>query len=90
MQSKCPIIIRIPVIGSYTDSKNNREAIKKLLNKYKERILKIELLKEHNLAAPKYSSLGLKFDYHGVDDLFLNEYKKELNDLRIPIEICKV
>ena len=42
MKSGRPIVIRIPVIGSYTSTPNNRELVHNLLAKYKDRILKIE------------------------------------------------
>ena len=90
MKSDKSVIIRIPVIGTYTDGTGNRQAIKELLNKYKHRILKIELIKEHNLGESKYSSLGWKVHYNGVNDELMDKYKEELASLGIPIEICKI
>lgn len=90
MNSGLPIIIRVPVIGGRTDDKTNRAAVKELIKKYKEHILKIELIKEHNLGESKYESLGLKMDYRGVDDALLEQYKTELEETGIPTEICRL
>lgn len=85
-----PVVIRIPVIGNYTSYPENRNQIHKLLNKYKDKLLKIELIKEHNLGESKYKSLGMNVDYHGVEDGLMEKYKEELRDLGILTEICKV
>ena len=85
-----PVVIRIPVIGSYTDTPENRAAVHDLISKYRESVLKIELIKEHNLGESKYKSLGMQLDYHGVDDSLMEEYKLELSDLGILTEICKI
>lgn len=85
-----PVVIRIPVIGTYTDTPENRTAVHDLISKYRESILKIELIKEHNLGESKYRSLNMQMDYHGVDDELMEIYKDELSDLGIPTEICKI
>ena len=85
-----PVVIRIPVIGSYTAISENREAVKKLVCKYKDRILKVEMIKEHSLAENKYRSLNMTMDYHGVDDELMENYKTELINLGIMIEVCKI
>ena len=85
-----PVVIRVPVIGSYTDILENRKAVKELLAQYRDRILKIELIKEHNLGESKYKSLGMQQDYHGVDDNSMETYKDELSDLGILTEVCKI
>ena len=85
-----PVVIRIPVIGSYTDSVENRRTVKGLLDQYKDRILKIELIKEHNLGESKYKSLNMQLNYHGVEDNLIEIYKDELSDLDIPTEVCKI
>lgn len=90
MVSGKPVVIRIPVIGKRTEGHENRRAIKTLLEKYKERILKIELIKEHNLGESKYKSLNMKMDYHGVDDSLMEQYKGELADLGVLVEVCKI
>ena len=90
LNSGLPIVIRVPVIGTYTDGKENRKAIHDLLGSYKDKIIKIELIKEHNLGASKYKSLGMPVNYHGVSDERMDIYKDELDDLGIPVEVCKI
>ena len=86
-----PIVIRIPIIGTYTDSDDHLDQLVKLLVKYKARILKIELIKEHNLAERKYRSLNLNHDYHGVDENVMSVYKHRLESaLGLLVEICRV
>ena len=85
-----PVVIRIPVIGGYTDSRDNRSAVKELISKYNRQILKIELIKEHNLGEAKYKSLNKKMSYHGVSDELMNNYKSELGLCDVPIEICSI
>ena len=84
------VVIRIPVIGSYTDNDENRKAVHDLISRYKDSILKIELIKEHKLAESKYRSLGRQMDYHGVDDRLMDKYKDELKDLGILTEVCRI
>ena len=90
--TKCgkPIVIRVPVIGKYTDAPGNRRAVKELVGKYRDRVLKIELIKEHNLGEPKYRSLNMQMDYQGVDDELVETYKAELDELKIAVEICRI
>ena len=90
MNSSKPVVIRIPVIGDRTDNRENRLAVKNLLEKYKDIILKIELIKEHNLGESKYKSLGLEMSYVGVTDELLETYKSELAVLGVPVEVCKI
>lgn len=85
-----PVVIRVPVIGGYTDAIENRKAVKELLEKYRDRILKVELVKEHNLGESKYKSLGIEMQYSGVDDELMEQYKTEMGELGIPIEICRI
>ena len=69
------IIIRIPVIGGYTDGKNNREAIIKEIKKYENRILKIEMIKGHNLGKSKYESLNMEIPQcNDVSDDFMKTW----------------
>lgn len=90
-EGKCkPVIIRIPVIGKYTDGKDNRRAVHTLLEQYKGKFLKIELIKEHNLAESKYRSLNMEASFTGVADDLMEQYKIELGDLGVPVEICKI
>ena len=90
--SQKKIIIRIPVIGTYTDDETNRKLIIEELQKYKNSILKIEMLKEHNLGKAKYISLGWKApEFIGVSDELMLQYKKAIGDsVDIPVEICKI
>ena len=85
-----PVVIRIPVIGKYTDSESNRKAVKQLLKDNIDNILKIELIQEHNLGLDKYKSLHKPVTYYGVTDHLMNIYKEELSSLNVPIEICKI
>lgn len=88
-----PVVIRVPVIGSYTDDPANRRLVHDLIKKSMDKggnILKIELIKEHNLGESKYKSLGMTLDYIGVDDRLMEQYKDELRDLGILTEICKI
>lgn len=86
-----PVVIRIPVIGGYTDDKKNRLAVCELVKMYKSEILKIELIKEHDLGKIKYKSLGMEMSYSGVDDELMELYKSEIEDIvNIPVEICKI
>ena len=86
------IIIRIPVIGGYTDGKNNREAIIKEIKKYENRILKIEMIKGHNLGKSKYESLNMEIPQcNDVSDDFMEQYRKEIeNVVNIPVLICRI
>ena len=97
LKSKIPAIFRVPVIGKYTDDTKNRQMIAELIRK--NRILKVELIKEHNLGISKWESLAKCNDsykipkYYGVTDGLMEEYKRELEETvqrSIPIEICKI
>ncbi len=88
MNINAPVIIRVPVIGNRTDNEENRQAVKKLLKWYNP--LKVELIKEHNLGESKYKSLGLEMSYVGVEDSLMDQYKKELDEVGIPVEICRI
>lgn len=86
------IIIRIPVIGGFTSDDNNRRLVVEQIEKYKNSIIKVELIKEHNLGESKYISMGLPVpDYIGVSDEFLYQYKGEIEKIvDIPVIICKI
>lgn len=60
MSSDADVIVRIPVIGGYTDTEHNIQKIGEYLCGYGERISKIEMLKGHDLAKDKYKSLSLE------------------------------
>lgn len=86
------ITIRIPVIGGYTDDENNRRLVVEEIVKHKDSIIKIELIKEHNLGDSKYKSLRWDLPiYKGVSEELMEQYMKEIEDVvDIPVEICKV
>lgn len=93
MKAGVPVVIRIPVIGSFTEDEHNRKAVHDLIKMSTEaggNILKIELIKEHNLGESKYKSLGMELVYHGVEDELMEQYKVELSDLGILTEVCKI
>lgn len=90
MNSDVPIVIRVPVIGNQTDGIDNRAAVRELLTKYKSRVLKVELIKEHNLGESKYRSLEMEMAYTGVSDELMEKYKAELNEIGLPVEICRI
>jgi len=90
MCSEAPVVIRVPVIGGYTDLPGNRAAVRELLTRYRNRVLKVELIKEHNLGEGKYKSMGMQMHYIGVDDVLMEKYKTELEELNIPVEICMI
>lgn len=97
------VVLRIPVIGGYTDNIENRNDIFNFISKYikssQVNILGIELIKEHNLGIEKYKSLsvynkGYKEPvYSGITDIFMEQYKKELEECigkKIPVKICSI
>lgn len=92
LTSKKQITIRIPFIGHYTDDDGNKLAIINEIKKFKKSILKIELIKGHNLGESKYKSLDLLSpQYFEVTDYALMQYKKKLEECtKIPVEICKI
>ena len=92
LSSKKKYIIRIPVIGGYTDDAENRRLVIKEIERHKDSIIRIELIKEHDLSNSKYKSLSLPVpNYSGIDDEFIVKYKKEIEAaVDIPIEFCKI
>lgn len=86
------IVVRIPVIGGYTDDEENRKLIINELKKYTDSIMKIEIIKEHDFGKSKYISLGRKEpEFIGVSDELMELYKKEIElAIDIPVEICKI
>ncbi len=85
-----PTVIRVPVIGDFTEDEKNRRAVHELLRKYKDSVFKIELIKEHNFGESKYKSLNMEMHYTGVNDGLMEKYRKELSDLGIQVDICKI
>ena len=105
LNSGKPVVFRLPVIGGYTDSEENRTAVVELIEskaKSYSNLLKIEILKEHNLGTNKYQSLidgGNEImlpEYNGVSDELMGQYKIEIEEglmivgSSIPVEICKI
>lgn len=103
MRSKKPVVMRVPVIGGYTENMANRYNTAELIARYASKsyanLLKIELLKEHNLGKDKYISLsecnaGYSVpEYIGVDDDLIEKYREEIAKRvgnMIPVEICKL
>lgn len=91
------IVFRIPVIGGYTDTDDNRRKVVELLKHLEGNILKIELIKEHNLGISKYKSLIdgeneiILPNYKGVSEELMNQYKEEIEAvMNVPVEVCKI
>lgn len=91
------IVFRIPIIGGYTDSDDNRKKVVELIKEVRGNVLKIELIKEHNLGLSKYQSLidgnndiSLPL-YNGVSDDLMERYKREIEEVtNVPVEVCKI
>lgn len=97
LQSGRPVVLRLPIIGGYTDTEENQNLMSEFLSNIKGNFLKIQMIKEHNLGIAKYESihaLDPQFpiaEYHGVSDDLINSYKKRLeNVVNVPVEICKI
>lgn len=92
LTSKKKITVRIPIIGEYTDKEDNINKILNYLKKYENGIIKVELIKGHNLGAAKYESLGLpRPKFCAVKDEFIREYRNAIEKvIKIPVEICKI
>jgi len=58
--STIPMVIRVPIIPSFTDSEENVRAISKFVATLK-KVKKIELLPYHELGVPKYKWLDLDY-----------------------------
>lgn len=103
LQSGKAVVLRVPVIGGYTDGMDNRELVSNLISSYIMKpsinILKIELIKEHNLGISKYQSLsecnaGYTIpSYIGVSQKLMEQYRALLIEQvggRIPVDICSI
>lgn len=101
VQSGKYVVFRIPVIAYFTDDQENIMAVSCLIKKYivNDNVIKVELLKEHNLGISKYKALrncndGINIPvYHGITDDFMEEYKRVLTHHLgedVLIEICKI
>lgn len=92
LTSQNMIIVRIPVIGSYTDDIENQATIIDEIKKFEKNILKVELIKGHNLSEAKYRSLGIPSpQYSEVSDNVLIQYKDMIEKaVKVPVQICKI
>lgn len=90
--AKRQITVRIPIIGHYTDDHENKIAIIDELKKFEKSILKIELIKGHNLSESKYRSLGIPSpQYYEVSNMSLKQYKEMIEEVvKVPVQICKI
>jgi len=87
--SGMPVVFCLPVIGGYTDGADNRRRVVEFLQRYKP--IKVELIKEHNLGISKYQSLSLPMpDNKVTSDEMMEDYKKEIEEIGILAEVCKV
>lgn len=87
-----PIILRIPVIGGYTDKERNIGNILDWLLKIKtDNIIKIELLNGHHLGNQKYLDLGKSVPLiEELSDEKLDNYKNRISQTGIMTEIKKI
>ena len=92
LASRRMITIRIPVIGHYTDDDENKGAVIDEIKKIAKNVLKVELIKGHNLSESKYKSLGIPIPkYNEVSDTSLKQYKRMIEEaVKVPVQICKI
>jgi len=87
-RSGLPIVVRVPVIGGYTDGEENRKEVVRLIRKY--RPDKVELIKEHDLGMSKYVSLSMPVpEYRGVSDELVERYRMEIEKTGVTVQICR-
>ena len=60
--SQCRLVVRIPIIPGYTDSKDNIVGIAGFVKKYMKAAKEIEILNYHSYGYGKYEALGRKYD----------------------------
>ena len=94
LSSGKPVIIRVPVIGRYTDDieiiESNIQQILTWKSLYKN-LLKVEVIKGHNLGEDKYKSLGMELPmFLEVNDDALCVYIENLSKCGMPCEVCKI
>ena len=89
-QANKKVIFRVPVIGGYTNDIENCEKVIQLVQQF--RPLKVELIKEHNLGAEKYRSLGKEpLSLCTVKDTDMEIYCYEIiKKTGVETEVCKV
>ena len=93
LESGKPIVIRIPVIGGYTDDAQNIDDVIKYLQGIREfkNIVKIELIKGHNLGEDKYKTMNLSSPrFIDVSDDFMQSYKERIGAIGFYTDICKI
>lgn len=103
LRSGKPVVLRVPVIGGYTDGIENRDLVSNLISSYIMKpsinILKIELIKEHNLGINKYQALrecneGYVIpSYRGVSQKLMEQYRASLIEQiggEVPVDICSI
>lgn len=85
-----PVIFRVPVIGGFTDSVENRHAVLDWVKRF--RPIKVELIKEHNLGESKYLSLGrMSLKLNTVTDDMIKQYQDQIiAETGLETEGCKV
>lgn len=80
-ESKVPFIIRVPVIFGKTDTPQNLDLLILLINSYIGNLIRVELLKEHNLGLEKYKTL-----ISAGNDILMPHYNNYDDDVLIKIE----
>ncbi len=73
LQNHCDVIIRIPVIPSFNAAAKTMATLAGYLSKLEGKIMEINLLPFHQLAAGKYGRLNKKFDWSGENEFDENE-----------------
>lgn len=80
-----------------TDDLENRKRVLALLQQVVGNVLKVEIIKEHNLGAGKYGALKCGGNdvvlpqYSGASEQVMAEYEVVLKHaLQIPIEACRI
>ena len=93
LESGKPIVIRIPVIGGYTDDVQNIDDVINYLHGIREfkNIVKVELIKGHNLGDDKYKTMNLPCPrFIDVSDDFMQSYKERIGSIGFYTDICKI
>ncbi|MCZ2845224.1 MAG: glycyl-radical enzyme activating protein [Candidatus Bathyarchaeota archaeon] len=72
---KVPLLIRIPVIPGFNDTKSEITIIINFIKEKLGNVKKVELLPYHSLGESKYNALGFKYSLEGVKSLSEEEIK---------------
>lgn len=78
---KKPIIIRVPLIPGYVDSKQNIKATAEFVSKLKS-VERVDLIAYHNYGTVKYEQLGRKYKLNG----FKTQSQEQLDDIKYTFE----